>query len=353
MPPASTLVQSDVRSVGVNPLRVVQWTTGKTGRAAVRAIVEHPRLTLVGCYAWSADKVGYDVGELCGIDRLGVTATDDLEALLALRPDCVVYTPYRPGTDHLARILESGSNVVTSLYQLTGRGYGDDAYQRITAAANRGRASLYASGTYPGYVGTVALALTAVSSRIERISMLESVDLRAYENEPMYRAMGIDRDPADPEAATLIAAACGSFRDQVAVMAHALALDLDEIRFHADFAVAEVDTDFGFMTVGAGRVAAIRGTIAGWAGGRPRIECRSVWKLGERTIPDWPVEHGYLIDIEGTPSFRARIEPGEQWSGSMSTALPLVNAIQAACAASPGIVNYGELPLVRALHAAR
>jgi 2,4-diaminopentanoate dehydrogenase len=337
--------------MGVNQLRVVQWTTGKTGKAAVRAVVEHPRLTLVGCYAWSADKVGHDVGELCGIDPIGVTATDDVDTLLALRPDCVIYTPYRPDTDHLSRILESGCNVVTSMYQLTGRGYGDDAYERIVAAADRGRASLYASGTYPGYVGTVALALTAVSSRIERITMLESVDLRGYENESMYRAMGIDRDPADPEAATLIAAASGSFRDQVAVMAHALALDLDEIRFHAHFAVADVDTDFGFMTVGAGRVAAIRGTIAGWAGGRPRIECRSVWKLGERTTPDWPIEHGYMIEIEGTPAFRARIEPGEQWSGSISTALPLVNAIPAVCAAPPGIVNYGELPLIRAAYA--
>jgi hypothetical protein len=308
-------------------------------------------LSLVGGYAWSGDKVGHDVGELCGIEPVGVTATDEVDALLALQPDCVVYTPYRPDNEQLVRILESGSNVVTSLYQLTGRGYGEDAYQRIVAAADSGNASLYASGTYPGYVGTVALALTAVSSRIERITMLESVDLRGYANESMYRAMGIDRDPADPEAATLISAACGSFRDQVAVMAHALALDLDEIRFHADFAVADVDSDFGFMTVGAGRVAAIRGTIAAWAGGRPRIECRSVWKLGERTTPDWPVEHGYVIDVEGTPSFRTRIEPGEQWSGSISTALPLVNAISAVCAAPPGIVNYGEIPLICAAHA--
>jgi hypothetical protein len=292
--------------------------------------------------------VGRDIGELCGTDPVGVTATDDVDLLLALKPDCVIYTPYRPDADHLALILESGSNVVTSLYQLTGRGYGDDVHEQIVAAADRGRSSLYASGTYPGYVGNIALALTAVSSHIERITMLESVDLRGYENEPMYRAMGIDRDPADPEAAALIAAACGSFRDQVAMMAHALALDLDEIRFHADFAVADEDSDFGFMTVGAGRVAAIRGTIAGWAGGRSRIECRSVWKLGERTTPDWPVEHGYVIDIEGTPSFRTRIEPGEQWSGSMSTALPLVNAIPAVCAARPGILNFGELPFIRA-----
>jgi hypothetical protein len=60
-----------------------------------------------------------------------------------------------------------------------------------------------------------------------------------------------------------------------------------------------------------------------------------------------------VIDIEGTPSFRTRIEPGEQWSGSVSTALPLVNAILGVCAAPPGIVNYGELSLIRAAHAVR
>jgi hypothetical protein len=336
--------------VGVKTFRVVQWTTGKTGRAAVRALIDHPILELVGCYAWSADKVGRDVGELCHHDPIGVIATADVDALVALEPDCVVYTPYRPDTDHLVRILESGCNVVTSLYQLTGRGYGDDSYERIVGAANNGQSSLYATGTYPGYVGTVALALTAVSSRIERITMLESVDLGGYANEPMYRAMGIDRDPTDPEAATLIEQACGSFRDQVGVMAHALALELDEIRFHADFAVASDDTDFGFMIVRQGHVAAIRGTISGCADGRPRIECRSVWKLGERTDPDWPVEHGYIIDVDGTPSFRVRIEPGARWSGSMSTAVPLINAIPGACAATPGIVNYGELPFVRGMY---
>jgi hypothetical protein len=181
--------------------------------------------------------------------------------------------------------------------------------------------------------------------------MLESVDLSGYENEHMYRAMGIDRDPTDPEAAVLIEAACGSFRDQVAVMAQALSLDLDEIRFNADFAVADEDTDFGFMTVGKGRVAAIRGTIGGWAGGRSRIECRSVWKLGKHTTPDWPIEHGYVIDVEGIPSFRTRIEPREEWSGSISTVLPLINAIDAVCQAPSGIVNHGELPFVRGTHA--
>ena len=39
----------------------------------------NPMLELVGCYAWSADKVGRDAGELRGIDRLGVAATNDVD----------------------------------------------------------------------------------------------------------------------------------------------------------------------------------------------------------------------------------------------------------------------------------
>ena len=41
--------------------RVVQWTTGHVARFATRAVLEHPDLELVGCFAHSPDKVGRDV----------------------------------------------------------------------------------------------------------------------------------------------------------------------------------------------------------------------------------------------------------------------------------------------------
>src|SRR4051812_44442844 len=116
---------------------VVQWTTGRTGREAVRGILGHPDLELIGCFAWSQEKVGRDVGELCGFAPLGLAATDDVDALLAMEPDCVVYTPYRPDFDHVVRILDAGINVVTTLYQLAGSGYGDDVASRVRDAAVR------------------------------------------------------------------------------------------------------------------------------------------------------------------------------------------------------------------------
>ena len=65
-------------------LRVVQWTTGNVGKQSVAAIVRSPDLELVGCYAWSPDKVGRDVGELCGLEPLGVFATHDVDGHMGL-----------------------------------------------------------------------------------------------------------------------------------------------------------------------------------------------------------------------------------------------------------------------------
>src|SRR5215831_11857378 len=113
--------------------RVVQWTTGNVGKRSVRAIVNNPELELVGCYAWSRDKVGRDVGEMCGIERIGVAATNDIDALLALRPDCVVYNPMWPDADELVRILEAGVNVVSTAAFINGRNLGTDR-DRIVAA---------------------------------------------------------------------------------------------------------------------------------------------------------------------------------------------------------------------------
>ena len=196
-------------------LRVVQWTTGKTGSAAVRGMAGHPVLDLVGCYAFSADKVGRDVGELCGIVALGITATDDVEALLALQPDCVSYMAYRPNFDHLERILESGANVVTTMYMMAGIGYGEVADPPAARCLPARRLVALQPGIYPGHAPMVALAASAMCSRIDRFSVLESLDIVGYANEQMFRAQGFDLEPDDPAAYQACESACGSFKEQI------------------------------------------------------------------------------------------------------------------------------------------
>src|SRR5215510_9279800 len=118
-------------------IRVLQWTTGHVGREAVKAILAHPELELVGAYAWSPEKEGRDVGELCGVGRLGVTATHDVDALIARGADCVCYTPNHPDLEEICWLLEAGLDVVAS--NLTNcRSWGEQAQARVEKAARAG-----------------------------------------------------------------------------------------------------------------------------------------------------------------------------------------------------------------------
>src|SRR5687768_2568986 len=95
--------------------RVIQWATGGVGKAAIEGVLGHSELELVGCWVHSAAKDGLDVGEIVGRDPMGVTATRDVDALLSLEADCVVYSPVIGDPDVVAHILRSGKNVVTPL----------------------------------------------------------------------------------------------------------------------------------------------------------------------------------------------------------------------------------------------
>src|SRR5580704_9884175 len=102
------------------PYRVVQWSSGNVGRHALAGIAAHPELELVGLFVSNPDKVGRDAGELAGLGTtLGVAGSSDIEALLALQPDCIVHTAMadnRMGEalDDLERFLRAGCNVVSS-----------------------------------------------------------------------------------------------------------------------------------------------------------------------------------------------------------------------------------------------
>ena len=329
--------------------RVVQWTTGKIGREALRGILGHPELEMVGCYAHSKEKVGRDAGELCGVAPVGVRATDDVDALLALAPDCVSYMPYRPDFDHVVRILEAGVDIVTTLYMLSGWGNGDQVRDRIVAAARRGSASLLAGGIYPGHANNVAMALSAMCARVDCITLLESLELSSYENEKMLRIMGFDGVVGDPAVVEMCESTNGSFKDMVRVMAHEMGVALDEVRFDVEFAAAERSLDFGFMRIGAGRIAGIRGGVSGVVDGAPRFRCGFAWAMGHDMTPSWPITHGYSIEIRGDPDVSCTFSRVDtRVGGELTVAMPLVNAIPDVCAAPPGIVNFHALPYVKA-----
>ena len=107
---AAPIPRSAAGEVTAAPIRVIQWATGSIGTHAIPAILEDPGLELVGVKVYSEAKEGKDAGTLVGIDPIGLEATRDVDALIALDADCVLYAPLLADVgEHLLRgIAEPG-----------------------------------------------------------------------------------------------------------------------------------------------------------------------------------------------------------------------------------------------------
>jgi len=338
--------------------RVVQWTTGNVGRKSVHAIVANSQLELVGCYAWSPDKVGRDVGELCGIESLGVVATDDVDALLALNPDCVVYNQMFADVDELVRILSAGINVVTTSEFITGHrlGAGRD---RITKACEVGKSTIFGSGLNPGFIQLFAIISAGLSDRIDRVYIEESFDTTIYNSPETEKIMGFGYPIDYPGLLSVTEEGSGIFREAVMLVADALGVELDDIRCEAEYAQATEDVNLpGDWVIAKGCVAGIDVRWKGYVGDRDVVEIRAVWIKGQALDPVWEMGFGYQITVEGRPTIKTTLafEPPPDFVaetieeyillGLTITAVPAITAIPAVVAAPPGIATYNNLPLL-------
>src|SRR5215218_8589859 len=171
--------------------RVVQFSTGNVGQHSLKAIIGRPDLELVGLHAASPNKIGRDAAELCGLtEPTGIIATDDVDALIALKPDCVVYTAQaetRPmeALEQLTKLLAAGINVVgSSMVWLVAPRQADDwLLGPLGDACVQGNSSLYVNGIDPGYSGDteVHTALSLVT-RATSITVQEIFDYGNYDD---------------------------------------------------------------------------------------------------------------------------------------------------------------------------
>lgn len=338
-------------------IRVVQWTTGNVGRRSVVALAANPGFELVGCYAWSTDKAGHDVGTLCGIEPLGVEATNDVEALLATKPDCVVYNPMWSSVDEIVRILDAGINVVSTAAFINGNALGADR-ERLVEACERGGASLFGSGINPGFAELVALVAAGMCDRIDAIRVSEQAYTTFYDSPETEKPAGFGRPIDDPDLQAMTAAGTAVFGEAVALVADAIGVELDGITCEAEYAKTNVDLDLGSWKIAAGCVAGVAATWRGKVGDRTVVDLNVRWKKAADLEPDWEItKDGHVIEIEGRPTVRAELdflpppdfeaETMEEFMvlGHIITAVPAINAIPAVVAAPAGIVTYADLPL--------
>jgi 2,4-diaminopentanoate dehydrogenase len=345
-------------------LRVVQWATGNVGRNALAGIAARPDLDLVGVWVSNPAKYGVDAGALAGLGReLGVPATGDADALLALRPDCVVYaamadTRLVEALDDLARILRAGVNVVSSspVFLQFPDALPAELTDPVRQAAAAGGASLWVNGIDPGFANdTLPLVLTGISERIDEVRCLEVLNYASYRQPTvLFDIMGFGRPLQEVPLLLQPGVLSLAWGGVVRQLAAGLGVELDGVEESYTRLPAPETFQVAAGEVPAGTAAALRFEVRGIRDGRPVLVLEHVTRLRDDLGPQWPQPAGsgcYRVQVRGEPAYTLDLQllgsdGDHNTAGLKATAMRLVNAVPAVVAAPSGLLSALDLPLI-------
>lgn len=348
------------------PLRVIGWGTGAVGREALCAILDdRSGLELAGVRVYSDDKDGVDAGVILGREAIGVAASADVDAVLSLDADCVVYTPRLTSVDEICMILESGKNVVTTAFLFHPDRIAPADRDRVLAACLAGGVSVHGCGLNPGNLsGALPLALSGMSRTIRKLTLQERADWSVYDSTAITfdnMRFGAPIDEISVTANDFLAFNSAIFTEQVWLLADALRAGIDEVTADVEAVAAQHDHEIFDHMLRTGTTAGQRWNWVGRREGEPLVEIETLWTVGNEYPKHWPKpRHGWTLTIEGDPSMQAHFMSLASFereasmlehvnSANVATAMQVVNAVPAVCAAAPGFATIADLPAVRSL----
>jgi 2,4-diaminopentanoate dehydrogenase len=347
-------------------IRVALIGTGNCGSLALKQLVNDVRFELTGVWVSSDAKVGKDAGELAGLDvTTGVTATNDLDAIIAAKPDCIVYcamgdTRLPDAMADVRKILAAGIDVVGSglgVLQYPWQVIPDKYIQRIEDAARQGDSTVFMTGVDPGFAtDLLPFALAGTCQSIEQVRTMEIADYATYDGATvMFDVMGFGNEIGDLPMLYQPGVLSIAWGTAIRQMAAGLGVEVDEIKDSVEQEPAPEDFEVAVGTIKKGTVAAVRFQIEGMVKGKPVIVVEHVTRLHGDLRPDWaqPAQPGgsYRVEIVGEPSYTMDICPTSRsgdhnYAAILAAAGRIVNAIPDVVTAPPGIRTTLDLPLV-------
>ncbi len=343
--------------------RVAVWGTGNVGVPAIRTVLANPALELADVIVHAEEKDGVDAGVLAGLPDCGVIATRDVDAVLARRPDALVYAvnqDFRPAesTDEMLRCLRAGVNVVTAghyalLHPPTAP---PDVKAAFEAACKEGGATILSSGIDPGFaMDLIPVVLSGLCAGAHEIRIVENFNYATYDVPEQVRALigfgsPMDRTPAMilPGVPTRVWG--GALRS----LADALDVTLDDVVEVTEKHALERDVEVLGRAYAKGTLGAFRFEVQGLVDGHPLLVVEHITRIVDDTAKQWESAKGmgyHAVRISGTPNVSLTLESEDEHGdhvagGNTTAAARITNAIPWVCDAPPGLMAAVDLPLI-------
>jgi len=330
----------------MNPIRVVQFGLGPIGQACIKVLLQKPDIKLVGGIDIDPQKVGRDIGKICGLNEsLGVVVRGDGAAALAdWRPQVVVHTTQSfldRIEDQLATIIRARAHVVSSSEELFYPFQRDPGFcQRVDTLAKQHGVAVISTGVNPGFsMDILPLCLTGVCTEVSKIIATRVVDTGQRRLSLQKKTgAGLSRQEFEDRLAAGRFGHIG-LRESARAVMDTLGWPVDEIEESIRPVIAETRMRTDYLTVEPQQVAGLRQIMRVKSDGQERLVLDLQISVGATEPHD-------RVEIIGDPPFSMHIEGGI--FGRTATIAALVNTIPKIINAPPGLRTMMELPVPHA-----
>ena len=325
------------------PIKVLHVGVGPIGAGVVRQVVGRRSLAIVGAVDLDPEKIGRDLGHVCGLRRrLGVKITDDLvRTIKATRPDAAVLctqSSIKKALPEIEAVLKLKVPIVSTTEELAYPVRGNAALaKRIDALAKRSRVAILGTGVNPGFaMDALPIALTAVCERVTAIEVDRVQDAR-IRRLPFQQKIGagltVDAFMAQVKEGTVRHV---GLAESITMIADALGWKLERVTDDIQPKIAETAVSSEFIEVTAGQVAGIIQDGVGYRKGHPVIRLHMEAYLGAPESYD-------AVRISGSPALSMKIAGGIH--GDIATAAIAANSIPKVIQAPPGLRTMRDMVL--------
>lgn len=321
--------------------RIICYGLGPIGLGIAKLALSRKNIEIVGAVDVDPSKVGRDLGEVLGGEKIGVTITDSIAKLADVGADVVLHatgSALARVASQFTEIMAIGANIVSTCEELSFPWTAQPALAaELDAAARKAGVTLIGTGVNPGYaMDALPLMLTAPCASVDSVRVLRVVDASRRRG-PLQKKVGAGLTPE--QFAEYVKA--GTVRhvglpESLHMLATSLGWELTRTEDVIQPMIADTEITTEFAHVEPGQVAGVHQIARGFCGDHEVINLELRMYLGAPDSQD-------TVEIAGNPPVKMTIQGGLH--GDVATAAMVVNTIASVLRAAPGLASMADAPM--------
>jgi 4-hydroxy-tetrahydrodipicolinate reductase len=322
-------------------INTVHVGIGPLGQKVLRYAVERGCFNIVGAVDPDPEKAGKDLGQLCGIDPLGVIIQDNLaDAIKGQSVDAALVTTVSSLValeSQVAELANAKLNIVSTCEELFFPWKTNpEVAGRIDEICRQNGVACVGTGVNPGYLmDLLPTVLTGLCQNVRKVEVWRVQDA-SVRRIPFQQKIGagltLEEFEVKKKAGTLRHV---GLPESVDFIAERLGWKLDKNTESLEPVIAESQIDSGYKPISKGMACGVQQVGRGFVGEQEVITLNFRAAVGEPESYD-------QVHIDGQPEIRSRISGGV--NGDIATCAITLNAVRSILSASPGLKTMGQVP---------